>query len=164
MIYCIRHQTLYPGRFYDEGLQYVKVVQPTTHTFTKLVLRSKISDTKLITRPCIPSRFPSLRVCRLKNCKGGLLYQGSLRFLQFSAAVFRFFTIIGAVFRFCRLLRFAEMDVFSIRFSAFSHLCSGFSVFEKYAVCGYSLPYCGLLIFGSLFQLVVCCYSPPYLR
>ena len=75
---------------------------------------------------------------------GGLLYLGGLRFLKFLAAVFRFFTNIGAVFRFCRLLRFAEMDLFLTRFSALSYICSGFSVFEKYAVCGYSLPYCRL--------------------
>ena len=68
---------------------------------------------------------------------GGLLYLGCLRFLQFLAAVFWFFTIIGAVFRFCRLLRFAEMDVFLARFSALPCIGSGFSVFEKYAVCGY---------------------------
>ena len=67
-----------------------------------------------------------------------------LRFLQFLAAVFRFFTNISAVFRFYRLLRFAEMDLFLTRFSALSYICSGFSVFEKYAVCGYSLPYCRL--------------------
>ena len=74
---------------------------------------------------------------------GGLLYLGGLRFLQFLAAVFRFFTIIGAVFRFCRLLRFAEMDVFLTRFSVLPYISSGFSVFEKYAVCGNSPPYCG---------------------
>ena len=64
--------------------------------------------------------------------------------MQFLVAVFRFFTNFGAVFRFYRLLRFAEMDVFLTRFSALSYICSGFSVFEKYAVCGYSLPYCVL--------------------
>ena len=74
---------------------------------------------------------------------GGLLYLGGLRFLKFLAAVFRFFTNIGAVFRFCRLLRFAEMDLFLIRFSALSYICSGFSVFEKCAVSGYLLHYCG---------------------
>ena len=79
---------------------------------------------------------------------GGLLYLGGLQFLQFLAAVFRFFTIIGAVFRFDRLLRFVEMDVFLTRFSNLSYICSGFSVFEKYAVCGYSLPYCVLRFAG----------------
>ena len=69
---------------------------------------------------------------------------GGLRFLQFLAAFFRFFTNIAAVFRFCRLLRFAEMDLFLTRFSTLSYICSGFSVFEKYAVCGYSLFYRGL--------------------
>ena len=63
--------------------------------------------------------------------------------MQFLAAVFRFFTNIGAVFRFCRLLRFAEIDVFLTRFSVLPYISSGFSVFENYAVGGYSLPYYG---------------------
>ena len=87
---------------------------------------------------------------------GGLLYLGGLRFLQFLAAVFRFFTNIGAVFRFWRLLRFAEMDLFLTRFSALSYICSGFSVFEKYAVCGYSLPYC-VLRFAGISPLITAC-------
>ena len=97
-------------------------------------------------------------------CIGGLLYLGGLRFLQFLTAVFRFLTNIIAVFRFCRLLRFAEMDVFLTRFSDLSYPHSGFSVFEKYAVCGNSSPYCGLRIFASLFllRLAMCCHSPPY--
>ena len=64
--------------------------------------------------------------------------------MQFLAAVFRFFTNFGAVFWFCRLLRFAEMDAFLIRFSDLSYIYSGFSVFEKNAVCGYFPPYYGL--------------------
>ena len=93
---------------------------------------------------------------------GGLLYLGGLRFLQFLTTVFRFFTNIIAVFRFCRLLRFAEMDVFLTRFSDLSYIYSGFSVFEKYAVCGNSPPYCGLRIFASLWRLPVFWYSPPH--
>ena len=60
-----------------------------------------------------------------------------------TTAVFRFLTNIIAVFRFCRLLRFAEMDVFLTRFSDLSHIYCGFSVFEKYAFFGNSPPYCG---------------------
>ena len=90
--------------------------------------------------------------------------------MQFLTTVFRFFTNIIAVFRFCRLLRFAEMDVFLTRFSDLSYIYSGFSVFEKYAVCGYSPPYCGSrfadirflvaargwLVFPSLSRLALC--------
>ena len=76
---------------------------------------------------------------------GGPIIPGRFAFLQFSAAVFRFFTNIGTVFRFCRLLRFVEMDLFLTRFSALSYICSGFSVVEKCGVCEYLLPYCGLL-------------------
>ena len=94
-------------------------------------------------------RFTLVRV-------GGLLYLCGLRFLQFLAAVFWFFTNISAVFRFCRLLRFAEMDVFLTRFSVLSYICSGFSVFEKYAVCGYSLPYC-VLRFAGISPLITAC-------
>ena len=39
-------------------------------------------------------------------------------------AVFRFFTNIGAVFRFCRLLRFANVEVFLTPFSALSYICT----------------------------------------
>ena len=101
---------------------------------------------------------------------GGLLYLGGLRFLQFLAAIFRSFTNIGAVFRFCRLLRFAEIGLFLTRFSGLSYIFSGFLVFKKYAVCGYSLPYCGsgftdirflvaargLLVTSSLSRLALC--------
>ena len=104
------------------------------------------------------------------QCDGGLLYLGGLRFLLFLTAVFRFLTNVIAVFRFCRLLRFAEMDVFSTRFSDLSYLYCGLSVFEKYAVFGNSLPYCGsrfadirfliaargLLVFPSLSRLALC--------
>ena len=90
--------------------------------------------------------------------------------MQFLTTVLRFFTNIIAVFRFCRLLRFAEMDVFLTRFSDLSYFYSGFSVFEKYAVCGNSPPYCvsrfagigilivalGLLVFPSLSRLALC--------
>ena len=75
---------------------------------------------------------------------GGLLYLCGLRSLQFVAAVFRFFTNFGAVFWFCRLWRLGEMDASLIRFSFLSYICSGFSVFEKNAVCGYFTPYYGL--------------------
>ena len=44
--------------------------------------------------------------------------------MQFLTAVFRFLTNIIAVFRFCRLLRFAEMDVFLTRFSVLSYICA----------------------------------------
>jgi hypothetical protein len=101
---------------------------------------------------------------------GGLLYLGGLRFCGFLAAVFRFFTKICAVFRFCRLLRFAEIDAFLTRFSDLSYIYSGFSVFEKYAVCGNFPPYCssrfadirfliaarGLPVFPSLSRLALC--------
>ena len=88
--------------------------------------------------------------------RGGLLYLGGLRFLKFLAAVFRFFKKIDAVFRFCRLLRFAEMDVFLTRFSALSYISSGFSVFEKYAVCGHFLPYCGSRFAGIPLLITAC--------
>ena len=87
---------------------------------------------------------------------GGLLYLGGLRFLQFLTAVFRFFTNIGAVFRFCRLLRFAEMDVFLTRFSALSYYYCGFSVFEKDAVFGYSPPYRGSRFANILVHITAC--------
>jgi hypothetical protein len=87
---------------------------------------------------------------------GGLLHLGGLRFLQFLAAVFRVFTNIDAVFRYCIILRFAEMDVFLTRFSALSYICSGFSVFEKHAVCGYPLPYCSTR-FAGIHVLITFC-------
>ena len=71
-------------------------------------------------------------------------------------AVFAVFPIIGAVFRFCRLLRFAEKDVFLTRFSVLSYICSGFSVFKKCAVCGYSLPYCGSRFAGIPLLITLC--------
>ena len=78
--------------------------------------------------------------------------------MQFLTAVFRFFTNIGAVFRFCRLLRFAEMDVFLTRFSALSYYYCGFSVFEKDAVFGYSPPYRGSRFanLSYILRLAVC--------
>ena len=87
---------------------------------------------------------------------GGLLYLGGLRFLQFLTAVFWFFTNIGAIFRFCRLLRFAEMDVFLTRFSALSYYHCGFSVFEKHAVFGYFPPYRGSRFANTLAHITAC--------
>ena len=87
---------------------------------------------------------------------GGLLYLGDLRFLQFLTAVFRFLTNIIAVFRFCRLLRFAEMDVFLTWFSDLSHIYCGLSVFEKDAVFGYSPPYRGSRFANILVHITAC--------
>ena len=55
-------------------------------------------------------------------------------------------------FWFCRLLRSAEMDLILIGFSTLPYICSGFSVLEKYAVCGYSPPYCGFQCAGISVQ------------
>ena len=76
--------------------------------------------------------------------------------MQFLDAVFRFFTNIGAVFWFCRLLRFAEMDVFLTRFTALSYHYSGFSVFEKNSVCGYSPSYRGSRFANILVHITTC--------
>ena len=54
---------------------------------------------------------------------------------------------IGAVFWFCRV---AEMDIFLTRFSALPYICSGFSVFERYEVCGYSLLHYGSRFAGIM--------------
>ena len=92
-----------------------------------------------------------------------LMFLGGLLYL-----VFRFFTNVIAGFRFCRLLRFAEMNVFLTRFSDLSYIYSGFSVFEKtsalwkfpyllrLAVCGYLLPYCGSQFAGILLLITAC--------
>lgn len=85
----------------------------------------------------------------LSKLLGGLLYLGGLRFEGIKLRIFGF---PWKLLRFCRLLRFAEMDVFSTRFSAFVLYLQRFDVYRNKAVWAYSSLYCGSQIFAIELQ------------
>ena len=132
---------------------------PNREFCNKAGLKSEISGYSGKSEDCVKIFIFLFKICfEYKDTHGGLLYLGSLRFLQFFNAVFQFLTNIGAFFRFCRLLRFAEIDVFLTRFSALSYYYCGFSVFEKDAIFVHSPTYRGSRFANIILHITACSF------